>query len=79
MTNVGFGTSAGGGTPLSNLTPDQIQVLRNMINTEQNHSTRERMTGEHFMNLEWIIDTKASHHITSHHWQYFLFVSCVTY
>lgn len=45
-----FGTSDGGGAPLASSSPEQMQVLLNMINTKQ--TTHERMAG-----MEWIIDT----------------------
>lgn len=58
-----LGMLDGGGTPLANLTAEQVQLLMNMINCEQRNSSSERMAGESFI-MDWIIDTNASHHTT---------------
>ena len=47
-------------TGLPNLTEEQWTVLLSMINTKKNQS--ERLTGK--TDIEWIIDSGASHHMT---------------
>ncbi|XP_010665837.1 uncharacterized protein LOC104883080 [Beta vulgaris subsp. vulgaris] len=52
-----FSSNTERGTSLASLTQEQIQALMTLINTE--HKSSDRMAG-----TEWIIDTRASHHIT---------------
>lgn len=55
------------GASLADLTPEQVQILLNLVNNRQQDQTM----GE-YCSLSWIIDTGASRHVTSN-------ASCLTH